>query len=103
MSERMMAYYTWPGNVEQRRIDYNRVLEHVVAVSPARPVIHLAWATPDAFHVVDVWDNEQILHSMVDNPKFREKLDEHGLGDADIDIVPLHNLGWPISASPMYR
>ena len=71
--------------------------------SPARPLIHLAYPVDDGFQVVDVWTDENICRAMVDNPRFRELLEEHGLGHAHIDIRPVHGLGWPISETPMYR
>lgn len=103
MSDLVMASYTWRGDAEALRVCYDNILEHVVAISPARPIMHVAWASAAGFHVVDVWSNEQVCRAMTDNPEFQQKLVEFGLGGAEIDIVPVHNLGWPTSATPLYR
>lgn len=98
-----MATFTWTGDTSELRGRYDRVLEHVVEVSPARPLVHLASDIDTGFRVIDVWDNEQVCRAMVDNPAFKETLAEYGLGEVDITIAPVHNLGWPVSAMPMYR
>ena len=100
---RVMAVFTWKGDTATLMDNYDRILAQVVAVSPARPVVHLASATDTGFQVMDVWDSEHLCRSMIDNPAFREKLAEYGLDDVTITVNPLHNLGWPVSEVPMYR
>ena len=103
MSENVLAIYHWQGDSKELRQRYDTILHHVVDLSPARPLVHLAYPVDDGFQVVDVWTDENICRAMVDNPRFRELLKEHGLGHAHIDIRPVHGLGWPISETPMYR
>lgn len=101
--EMTLVMFHWLGDSEELRQRYDDVLNHVVDVSPARPVVHLAAPVADGFRVWDLWSNEQIAHQMVENPAFREKLEEFGLGDAHIHFVDVHRMGWPMSESPMYR
>lgn len=103
MAERVMAVFNWTGDTDELRTRYDAVLSHVVAVSPARPIVHLASDTDTGFRVVDVWDNEQVCRAFLDNEAFHQKLAEHGLGEAEISVEPVYNLGWPVSASPLYR
>lgn len=103
MSENVLAIFHWPGDSEEMRQRYDAVLHHVVDISAARPLVHLAYSVDDGFQVVDVWSNEDMCRKMVDNPRFRELLGEHGLGHARIDIRAVHRLGWPVSETPMYR
>jgi hypothetical protein len=99
----ILAMFHWIGDSEELRQRYDDVLDEVVAVSPARPMVHLAAPVADGFRVWDLWNNEDIARRMVENPAFRQKLEEFGLGDARIHFVPVHRMGWPMSASPMYR
>lgn len=103
MSDLTMVLFHWAGDSAEMQEHYDGVLEHVVNVSPARPLVHLASQVHDGFQVIDVWTNEQVARNMVENPAFREKLQDYGLAHATIEYVNVHNMGWPISASPMYR
>ena len=102
----MLAIYHWQGVSEELRQRYDAILHHVVDLSPARPLVHLAYSVDDGFQVVDVWTDENICRAMVDNPGFRELLEEHGLGHADIAIRPVQGArlaGFPIADVPLNR
>lgn len=103
MSDLTMVLFHWEGDSAELQQHYDDVLEHVVDVSPARPLVHLAAPVETGFQVIDVWTSEQVARNMVENPQFREKLQDYGLAHADIEYVTIHNMGWPVSASPMYR
>ncbi|MDO5682932.1 MAG: hypothetical protein Q4G46_08915 [Propionibacteriaceae bacterium] len=103
MSDTILVTFHWKGDTAELQERYNQVLEHVVAVSPARPLVHLAAPVADGFKVFDVWTNEEIARRMVENPEFNLKLKDFGLGDAEIEFTVVHRMGWPISQSPMYR
>ena len=61
MSENVLAIFHWPGDSEEMRQRYDAVLHHVVDISAARPLVHLAYSVDDGFQVVDVWSNEDML------------------------------------------
>ncbi|WP_432557899.1 hypothetical protein [Granulicoccus sp. GXG6511] len=103
MSETTLVTFHWKGDSAELQERYNQVLSHVVDVSPARPLVHLAAPVADGFKVFDVWTNEDIARKMVENPAFNLKLQDFGLGEVDIEFTKVHRMGWPISESPMYR
>lgn len=103
MSKETLVSFHWAGDTADLQERYDRVLEHVVAVSPTRPLVHLAVPADDGFRVHDLWTNEDVARRMLDNPEFRAKLEEFGLDHATIDVVSVHRMGWPMSTSPMYR
>ena len=78
MSENVLAIFHWSGESEELRERYDRTLDHVVDVSPARLVVHLVYPVDDGFQVVDVWSDDDICRKMVDNPRFRELLRSRG-------------------------
>ena len=53
--------------------------------------------------VCDVWDDEAVLRTFVDNPDFHRVLEEFGMPDPEPRIFPVHNLGWPFPELPLYR
>ncbi|MDO5499926.1 MAG: hypothetical protein Q4F67_09630 [Propionibacteriaceae bacterium] len=103
MSEHTLVTFHWVGDTAELQERYNGVLEHVVEVSPARPLVHIAVPADDGFKVYDLWTDAEIAHQMVDNPAFNLKLADFGLGDPRIEFTTVHRMGWPVSASPMYR
>ncbi|HHV21884.1 MAG TPA: hypothetical protein GXZ30_10185 [Propionibacterium sp.] len=103
MSETFMVTFHWKGDTEELQERYNKVLSHVVDVSPARPIVHLAAPVADGFKVYDVWTSEQVARNMVENPAFQQKLKDFGLGEVELQFTTVHRMGWPISESPMYR
>lgn len=103
MSDLMLVTFHWKGDSDDLQRRYDDVLNHVVDVSPARPLVHLAAPVDDGFRVWDLWTDEGIARKMVNNPSFRQKLEEYGLDHATIVFVSVHRQGWPVSQSPMYR
>lgn len=103
MSDHTLVTFHWIGDSAELQQRYNEVLDHVVEVSPARPLVHIAVPVADGFKVFDLWTDAEIAHKMVDNPAFNLKLEQFGLGDANVEFATVYRLGWPISASPMYR
>ena len=75
----------------------------VVAASSARPVIHLAVPREYGFMVVDVWSSEEAMRAFEGNEDFRRVLRDAGLPEPTLRVYPLHSLGWPVEAMPLYR
>lgn len=103
MSDMVLVTFHWKGDTAELQERYDQVLSHVVEVSPARPLVHLAAPTADGFQVFDLWTDEKIARRMVENPEFNLKLRDFGLGEAEVEFTSVHRMGWPQSASPMYR
>lgn len=103
MTDLHLIRYHWAGDPAQMQQNYDAVLEKVVAIQPARPLVHLAFHVDDGFVVVDVWNDKKVADTLHDNPDFQRVLAEHGLGEAQVTRQQLHRLGWPVSEVPAYR
>lgn len=98
-----MIHFHWAGDPAAMQANYDAVLEKVVALQPARPLVHLAFHVEDGFDVIDIWNEEKIGRGLFDNADFQALLTQHGLGDAVVKTQTLYRLGWPVSAVPAYR
>ena len=99
----VMAVFDFHGDTADLTARYDKLLNRVVEVSSARPVIHLAVPREYGLMVCDVWDDEAVLRAFVDNPDFHRVLEEFGMPDPQPRIFPVHNLGWPFPELPLYR
>lgn len=98
-----MAVFDFHGDSEDLAARYDDAIHKVAAVSSARPVVHLAVPREYGFMVVDVWSSEGALRSFERNEDFRQVLRDAGLPEPKLRVYPLHNLGWPVDAMPLYR
>jgi hypothetical protein len=99
----VMAVFDFHGDSGDLAERYNRVLRKVVAISPGRPIVHLAVPREYGFMVVDVWDTEGAFRTFEQNPDFRRVMAEVGLPEPKVRLYPVHNLGWPVDVMPLYR
>ena len=99
----VMAVFDFHGDSDELAARYDAAIHKVVAVSSARPVIHLAVPREYGFMVVDVWSSEEALQAFEQNEEFRRVLQDAGLPEPRLRVYPLHNLGWPVDAMPLYR
>ena len=99
----VMAVFDFHGDSEQLARAYDEVLRKVVAVSSGRPVVHLAVPREYGFMVVDVWTSAEAFAAFAANEEFRRVLVDGGLPEPKIRTYPVHNLGWPVDALPLYR
>jgi hypothetical protein len=99
----VMAVFEFHGDSEEMAARYDRVLDKVVAVSSGRPLVHLAVPREFGLMVVDVWNSEEAMRAFEQNEDFRRVLAEYGLPEPRVRVYPVHNLGWPVEASPIYR
>src|SRR6266853_512446 len=74
----VMAVFDFHGDSDDLADRYNKVLGKVVAISPGRPIIHLAVPREYGFMVVDVWDTEDAFRVFEQNPDFRRVMAEAG-------------------------
>ncbi len=103
MSDAVMAVFDFHGDSAQLAPLYDAVLRDVVAVSSGRPLVHLAVPREYGFMVVDVWNSTAAFAAFERNEDFRRVLRDGGLPEPAIRTYPVHNLGWPVDAMPLYR
>ena len=99
----VMAVLDFHGDSDELAARYDKAVHEVVAVSSARPLLHLAVPREYGFMVVDVWSSEEVLRAFDENDEFRRVLREAGLPESKLRVYPVHNLGWPVEAMPLYR
>ena len=99
----VMAVFDFHGDSDELATRYDDVLRKVVAISSGRPMIHLAVPREYGFMVVDVWTSEEALRAFDENPELRRVLREAGMPEFKLRVYPVHNLGWPVEAMPLYR
>lgn len=99
----VLAVLDFDGDTESLRASYEEALRRVVAISSARPVIHLAVPRDYGLMVCDVWDSEDALQRFRENPEIAEAIRSSGMPDPKYRVFEIHNVGWPVSAMPMYR
>jgi hypothetical protein len=99
----VMAVLDFHGDSADLAARYDEAVHKVVAASSARPVIHLAVPREYGFMVVDVWTSEEALRSFDQNSDIRRILREAGMPEYKLRVYPVHNLGWPVDAMPLYR
>jgi hypothetical protein len=102
-ADALMAVYEFHGDSAEMAQRYDTVLSRVVAISSGRPMIHLAVPREFGFMVVDVWSSESAFRTFDANPEFREVLTACGLPEPKVRVYPVHNLGWPVDVTPLYR
>ena len=99
----MMAVLDFHGDSEDLAARYDVAVHKVVAASSARPLIHLAVPREYGFMVVDVWTSEEALRAFDENSGIRSILRDAGMPEYKLRVYPVHNLGWPVDAMPLYR
>jgi hypothetical protein len=99
----VVAVFDFHGDTDDLAARYDVAVRKVVAISSARPVVHLAIPREYGFMVVDVWNSEEALSTFERNEDFRRVLAEAGLPEPKLRVYPLHSLGWPVDVTPMYR
>jgi hypothetical protein len=99
----VMAVFDFHGDSQELAARYDDVIHKVVAVSSARPLVHLAVPREYGFMVVDVWTSEEVLRAFDANDEIRRVLREAGMPEYKLRVYPVHNLGWPVEATPLYR
>lgn len=102
-TEAVTAVFDFRGDSDELADCYDVAVRRVAEVSSARPMIHLAMPREYGLMVVDVWSSLAALEAFEGNEEFRRVLRESGLPEPEMRIYPVHNLGWPVDAMPMYR
>ena len=99
----VLAIFEFLGDAEDLQERYDELLLRVVEISSARPVIHLAVPVDSGLNVYDVWASESAFRTFSANPDFLQVLETFGMADPKVTVLPVHNVGWPVSGVPLYR
>lgn len=99
----VLAALDFHGDTKALKECYDRAIRRVVEISSARPIIHLAVPRDYGLMVCDVWDSEDALRTFEQNTEIAEAIAASGLPEPTRRVFEVHNLGWPISATPLYR
>lgn len=103
MAEAVMAVFDFRGDSRELAAAYDIAVRRVAEVSSARPVLHIAVPREYGLMVVDVWSSLSALEQFEGNEEFRAALASSGLPEPELRTYPVHKLGWPVDAMPMYR
>ena len=103
MTGAVTAVFDFRGDTAELAACYDVAVRRVAEVSSARPVVHIAIPREYGLMVVDVWTSFAALEVFESNEDFRTALRDSGLPEPELRIYPVHNLGWPVDAMPMYR
>lgn len=99
----VMHVLDFHGDTNALKACYDKVLQRIVDISPARPVVHLAVPREYGLMVCDVWDSEDAMRRFQENADIAEAIKESGLPEPKYRVFEIHNLGWPVSVMPLYR
>lgn len=99
----VMAVFDFRGDTVELTARYDVAVRRVAEVSSARPILHLAVPREYGLMVLDVWSSLAALEQFEGNEEFRAALATSGLPEPELRVYPVHKLGWPVDAMPMYR
>lgn len=99
----VMVVFDFRGDTEDLLARYDAILRRVVETASGRPIVHLAVPREYGLMVCDVWTDESAMRRMADDPQIRTLFAEFGLPEPELRVMPVHNLGWPVSEQPLYR
>lgn len=97
------AVFDFRGDTAELTARYDVAVRRVAEVSSARPILHLAIPREYGLMVLDVWSSLAALEQFEGNEEFRSALRAGGLPEPELRVYPVHKLGWPVDAMPMYR
>jgi hypothetical protein len=103
MTGPVTAVFDFHGDTDELAACYDVAVRRVAEVSSARPVVHIAVPREYGLMVVDVWSSFAALEVFESNEEFRAALRDSGLPEPELRVYPVHKLGWPVDAMPMYR
>ena len=88
----VMAVLDFHGDSAELAARYDKAVHDVVAVSSARPLLHLAVPREYGFMVVDVWTSEEVLRAFVESDEIRRVLREAGMPEPRLRVYPAESV-----------
>jgi hypothetical protein len=90
----VMAVFDVLGPTEDLLERYEKAMPRIIEVAPGTPLTHICVPVEGGIRVVDVWESEELLQAFAGDPRFREAIHEAGLPDPQVQVFPVHRLGW---------
>jgi hypothetical protein len=87
----VLVLFQWIGDTEHLLATYDRELQHPVPREQPRRIAHTCAGTDDGMVIVDVWESEEDLRAMMDDPEFKQNLRDSGTPEPhSVDVWPVH-------------
>ena len=74
----VLAVFRWEGNPDALLAAYDRELQHSVPREQPRRVTHICARSDHEVVIVDLWETEEDLRRMLENPEFLRNLEAAG-------------------------
>ena len=68
----VLAVFRWKGDPDALLAAYDRELQHAVPLEQPRRVTHICARSDNEVVIVDLWETEEDLQRMMENPDFFE-------------------------------
>jgi hypothetical protein len=86
-----LAVFRWEGDPDALLAAYDRELQHAVPREQPRRRAHICARGENEVVIVDLWDTEEDLRSMQENPEFLRNLEAAGFpSDPTETIYQVH-------------
>jgi quinol monooxygenase YgiN len=87
----VLVLFRWKGDPDQLLAAYDRELQHSVPRSQPKRSLHACARTDDGMVIVDVWESEEHLRAMLDDPEFQQNLRDSGTPEPDsLEVWSVH-------------
>ena len=87
----VLAVFRWEGDPDTLLAAYDRELQHAVPREQPRRIAHICARGENEMLIVDLWETEEDLRSMQENPEFLRNLDAAGFpSDPTETIYQVH-------------
>ena len=87
----VLVLFRWNGDTEHLLAAYDRELQNRVPREQPRRIAHTCVGTDYGMVIVDVWESEEDVRAMRDDPEFQRNLRDSGTPDPDsVDVWPVH-------------
>jgi heme-degrading monooxygenase HmoA len=87
----VLAVFRWEGDPDTLLAAYNRELRHAVPREQPRRIAHICARGENEMVIVDLWETEEDLRSMQENPEFLRNLEAAGFpSDPTETIYQVH-------------
>ena len=87
----VLAVFRWKGDPDALLAAYDRELQHAVPRDQPRRIAHICAQGENEVVIVDLWETEEDLRSMQENPEFLRNLEAAGFpSDPTETIYQVH-------------
>ena len=86
-----LALFRWTGDPEALLAAYDRELRHEAARDQPKRQLHVCARGDEGIVVVDLWESDEDLRRMLDDPAFRENLAAAGWPEGEtMEVYRVH-------------